>query len=201
MEHIFSKENISDWLAHYGMTIFIGAALSVILCSPERNGIIAIVGILIAYFWAYFAHRLIHVLPTEGPLKYLNTHWIFHHQPLKILDRRVELFFEFINDMCMSLSLLLIQYISGVWIVPTSVIVFHALWYSSVHIFNYSIIGSTIHRDHHAHVYKNFGPDVIDNLFGTNHDNIKEDILYLTPNAVLAFAATLLLKQAIQWKD
>jgi len=46
----------------------------------------------------------------------------------------------------------------------------------------------------------NFGPDTLDHLFGSNHDENKEDLMYLTPNAVISFFATMGLKQVFQWE-
>lgn len=201
MERIFGKENLLDWLDNYGIAILSAGAFSILLSSPERNICSAILGISIMYFWVYFFHRALHFLPTEGPFKYINTHWIFHHQPLKILDRRVELLLEAINDMSMSLTVMLLQYLTGLWIVPLSIILFYGIWYTSVHIVNYSIIGSQVHRDHHKNVGTNFGPDVIDQLFGTNHEPTKEDLIPLSVNAVIAFGLVFLFKECIQWID
>lgn len=201
MEHIFGKENLQDWLDNYGLSILFAGAFCIILCSPERNIVEAILGISIMYFWVYFVHRGLHFLPTEGPFRYLNTHWIFHHQPLKILDRRVELMLETLNDMTMSLCIIFLQMLTGVWIVPTSIVLFYGIWYTSVHIINYSIIGSQVHRDHHKNVGTNFGPDVVDQLFGTNHEPTKEDLIPFAINSVVAFVVVLLLKECFPWKD
>lgn len=183
------------------MTILAAGACAVLLTTPDRTVVSAIFGLSFMYFWVYFFHRALHYLPTEGPLRYLNTHWIFHHQPLKILDRRVELALEMINDLLMSLTVLWLQGMLNIWIIPTSVILFYALWYTSVHIVNYSIIGSPVHRDHHKNVGTNFGPDVLDQLFGTNHMPTKEDLIPLAPNMVVAFGVVFLLKQCIKWVD
>jgi len=199
MERIFGKDNLLDWLNHYGISILAAGAFAILLASPEAGIVETILGLSIMYFWVYFVHRALHFLPTEGPLKYINTHWIFHHQPLKLLPRSIELFLETINDMVMSLSVLAIQYITGIWIVPPSIILFYGIWYTSVHIVNYSIIGSQVHRDHHKNVGTNFGPDVIDQMFGTNHEPMKEDLIPLAPNMVIAFGIVFALKQCIHW--
>jgi sterol desaturase/sphingolipid hydroxylase (fatty acid hydroxylase superfamily) len=199
MDRIFGKENLLEWLNNYGISIVSAGAFAILLASPEAGIVQSILGLSIMYFWVYFVHRALHFLPTEGPLRYLNTHWIFHHQPLKLLPRPVELCLETINDMVMSLSVLVIQYLTGIWIVPPSIILFYALWYTSVHIVNYSIIGSPVHRDHHKNVGTNFGPDVIDQMFGTNHEPTKEDLIPLSPNMVLAFSIVFALKQCIHW--
>ncbi len=201
LNRIFGRTNLLEWIDAYGLMIMVAGAFAVLLVQPERGFIGAIGGLTFMYFWVYFFHRALHFLPTEGPLKYINTHWIFHHQPLKILDRRVELLLEGINDMAMSLTVLWLQGMTGIWLVPTSIILFYAIWYSSVHIVNYSILGSDVHRDHHRNVGTNFGPDVLDQLFGTSHTGIKEDLVPFAVNMVVAFLVVLGLKQIIQWRD
>jgi hypothetical protein len=201
LNRIFGRTNLLEWIDAYGLMIMVAGAFAVLLVQPERGFIGAIGGLTFMYFWVYFFHRALHFLPTEGPLKYINTHWIFHHQPLKILDRRVELLLEAINDMAMSLTVLWLQGMTGIWLVPTSIILFYAIWYSSVHIVNYSILGSDVHRDHHRNVGTNFGPDVLDQLFGTSHTGIKEDLVPFSVNMVVAFLVVLSLKQWLQWRD
>jgi len=201
MEHIFGKDNILDWMNHYAMTILVGGAFTILLAGPEAGPVKAILGISIMYFWVYFIHRALHFLPTEGPFRYLNTHWIFHHQPLKLLPRWLELCLETVNDLWMGLSVLALQYLTGIWIVPISIILFYAIWYTSVHIVNYSIVGSPVHRDHHKNVGTNFGPDVIDHFFGTNHLPEKEDLIPLCPNMVFAFVSVFFLKQCFNGID
>ena len=201
MAHRFDKETILDWVNHYGVAILAAGAFSTLLAYPDAGFFRIFIGLSIIYFWVYFVHRALHYLPTEGPLKYINTHWIFHHQPLKILPRWFELFLETMTDMSMSLSFLLLQYMTGIWIVPVSIILFFGIWFTSVHIVNYSIIGSQVHRDHHKNVGTNFGPDVIDHMFGTNHEPVREDLIPLSPNIIFAFAVTFLLKQCIHGID
>ena len=198
---IFGRRNLLDWIDAYGMIILAAGCFSILLVSPERSGFAAILGLSFMYFWVYFFHRCLHELPTEGPLRYINTHWIFHHQPLKILARWVELLLETINDSAMSLTVLWLQGMTGIWLVPTSVILFYAIWYTSVHIVNYSIIGSPVHKDHHKNVGTNFGPDVLDQLFGTSHTGVKEDLVPFCLNMILAFFIVYGLKQTFKWKD
>jgi len=200
MFRIFGKDNLLDGIRHYGFPILVAGAFSLLLC-PERHAVHVLLGITCMYFWIYWIHRALHWLPTEGPFRYINTHWIFHHQPLKILDRRVELALETVNDMAMSLCVAVLQYATGLWIVPFSIVLYHAFMYTSVHIVNYSILGSDTHRDHHKNVGTNFGPDAVDQLFGTNHTPNKEDMVPMMVNSLLAFGAVLCLKQYVDWKD
>ena len=95
---------------------------------------------------------------------------------------------------CKALSILALQYITGIWIVPVWIVVFYAIVWTSTHIINYSIVGSETHRNHHRHVHTNFGPDTMDHLFGTNYDDTMEDIAPVALNAIIAFPITLGLK-------
>ena len=89
-----------------GITISVIFLCSVILASPEYNWLSAGFGIGFMYFWVYLVHRGIHTLPKDGIFQYLNTHYMFHHQPQKLLDRRLELMLEMVTDLSMSFSVL-----------------------------------------------------------------------------------------------
>ena len=113
---------------------------AIILSSPDRNLLQISGGITFMNFWAYFIHKGLHNLPREGFIGYINTHWLFHHQQTKLIDRRLELSLEFFTDLAMNLSILILQVFSGIWFVPLSVVLFYTLVYTSVHIINYSIL-------------------------------------------------------------
>lgn len=184
-----------------GITISVIFLCSVILASPERHWLSAGFGIGCMYFWVYLVHRGIHMLPKDGIYQYVNTHYIFHHQPQKLLDRRVELLLEMCTDLSMSFSVLAIQWLTGIWLVPISVILFYAFTYTSTHIINYSIIGSETHRNHHKNTDTNFGPDTLDHLFSTSYDDKYEDLTPISLNAIGAFVLTYALKQHFKWKN
>lgn len=190
-----------DVLDSTGITISVIFLCSVILAAPERHWLSAGFGIGFMYFWVYLVHRGIHHLPKDGIFQYTNTHYLFHHQHDKLLDRRVELALETITDASMSLSVLLIQWLTGIWLVPISVILFYALTYTSTHIINYSIIGSETHRNHHKNTDTNYGPDTLDHLFGTSYDDKFEDLTPISLNAIGAFIIVFWLKQHFQWKN
>jgi len=192
---------VLEFLSTNGLTIGTLLAFAMLVATPERSAIDAGFGLVIIYGWVYFFHRLLHVFPTDSPLSYLNPHIRFHHQHQKSLDRRVELAIEAVNDLFLSLSLLLVQRYFGFPLVPTSVILFYAILYMSTHIFNYSIVGSTTHRKHHMDPQTNFGPDTFDQLFGTSYDGQMEDLAPIMVNAALTVPIVLGLKQFFDWKD
>ncbi len=160
------------------------------LLAPEQPWYLTLYGMMFMHWWVYWVHRLLHVLPRDGPIGYFNTHFRFHHQSEKLLDRRIELFFESITDLGMNFLLLGIQWATGIYIIPVSCIALFAVSYMSIHIINYSMVGTVSHRLHHTELDKNFGPDVIDHIHGTNYDDNFEDMNVLALNAM---AATVLL--------
>jgi hypothetical protein len=195
-----SRHTILNVIDSTAITISVIFVCSVILASPERHWLHAGIGIGIMYFWVYFVHRAIHGLPKDGIFQYINTHYIFHHQHNKLLDRRVELVLETLTDLGMSISLFVIQWLTGIWLVPISVILFYALTYTSTHIINYSIVGSETHRNHHKDSDTNYGPDTLDHLFGTSYDDKYEDLTPIALNAIGAFIVVYALKQQFNWK-
>ena len=191
---------ILEFIDSTGVTILVLFIFSILLSFPERHWFHAGFGLGIMYFWVYIVHKSIHMVPTHGIFKYMNTHYLLHHQPQKLIDRRIELCIETITDLAMSFSLMFLQWLTGVWVVPISVIIFYAFTYTSVHIFNYSIIGSETHRNHHKDTNTNYGPDTLDHIFGTNYDDTFEDLMPISINAIGAFIAVYALKQHFNWK-
>ena len=174
---------------------------SILLAYPDRNLIHITIGVIFVEFWIYFVHRSGHMLPKDGIIGMMNTHWQFHHQHHKLLDRRIELIIEMFTDLGMNFSLLAIQWITGVWFVPLSIILYHALVYTSVHIINYSMIGSETHKKHHMNHDTNFGPDTMDQIFSSSEDGELEDMTPILINAVVAFGIVFYLKNHYGWTD
>lgn len=197
---IKKRHILLDFVDSTGITILVLFICSILLSSPERHWIHAGFGIGFMYFWVYFVHRGLHTIPKDSIFNKLNTHYVFHHQPIKLLNRNIELMIETFNDLSMSLSVLLIQWLTGIWIVPTSVILFYAFVYTSTHIINYSIIGSETHRNHHKDMGTNYGPDTLDHIFGSSYDDTFEDLMPISLNAIGAFIAVYGLKQYFDWK-
>lgn len=172
---------------------------SLVLGHPEYPWWQATAGIVFMYFWIHTIHRLLHLVPTTGIMGLINTHMKYHHQPAdaKPLPRWIELVFETATDMGMNLLLLVIQWLSGVVIVPSAIIVFFTLTYMSVHILNYSIIGSETHRRHHTGLDVNYGPDTIDHIMGTNYDSTWEDMTPIIFNSAVVFVIVNYIKQRL----
>lgn len=185
----------------YAVSIISALVFSIVLCSPECDGLRAVLGMSFMFVWVYLVHRFLHLLPRTGPLRYLNWHWIFHHEPLPGISRGVSLGIEAINDLGVNLSVLLIQLFTGWYAVPFSVVLLHTIWYTSVHIVNYSLIGSPVHKHHHTQDDVNFGPDVMDHIYGTNQSTHHEDLLPMCVNLMVAFLIVYALKKTVHWVD
>jgi len=196
-----NRDAVLEFIDSSGLTLVTLIMFSILIVTPECPWYIGLLGITVMYIWIYFAHRFSHIWPTEGPIRYINWHWIFHHVEPKLVDRNIELCIETFNDLFLSLSIIALQYITGVWIVPIWITIFYAIVWTSTHIINYSIVGSETHRNHHRHVYTNFGPDTMDHLFGTNYDDTMEDISPVALNAIIAFPITLGLKYISNWQS
>jgi sterol desaturase/sphingolipid hydroxylase (fatty acid hydroxylase superfamily) len=181
--------------------VVVGAAM--LISQPERVWWSAIGGIFFMHIWVYWIHRGLHLLPRNGIIGLLNTHIRFHHAgaDVKPLPRWLELCVETVTDLGMNLSLLALQYAAGLHIVPTSCIVFFAVAYTSVHLINYSLVGSDSHRLHHSSMERNFGPEPMDHWCGTNYDSTAEDLSPMALNAIFAYYVTRLLKTQIGWVD
>ena len=152
-----------------------------ILLDPEESPVLIFIGILIVHIWVYLVHRGLHLIPDLfAPI---NTHITYHHESeLKTLPRWLELTFEFGVDMAMVTSLWGVQWLIGISLVPTSMIFLFALAYSSVHLIQYSMIGSDIHRTHHETLVYNYSPDFVDHMFGTNYSTQLENTNMFIPN-------------------
>lgn len=134
------------------------------------------IGVFLVHGWVYFVHRGLHVIHAAGVFDFLNTHMVYHHQTNKTIPRYLELFYEGLTDLSMNLSLIPLQWLLGIELIPVPVILLFALTYSSIHIINYSIVGSTFHRRHHETLDKNYAPDAMDHLWGTNYNEEFEDL-------------------------
>jgi sterol desaturase/sphingolipid hydroxylase (fatty acid hydroxylase superfamily) len=192
---------VTAFLSKQVPTIFVIWICSIFLAYPDRNLVQITVGVIFVEFWIYFIHRLGHSMPKDGILGMLNTHWQFHHQHHKLLDRRVELIIEMFTDLSMNFTLLGIQWLTGVWFVPFSIILYHALVYTSVHIINYSMVGSETHKKHHLNHDTNYGPDTMDHIFASSEDGELEDMTPILINAFLGFGLVFYLKSVYGWTD
>lgn len=169
------------------LTIWFGAML---LKGPDTSVFAITIGIYLIHGWVYFVHRSLHILPRTWPIKEINTHIRYHHQNDKEISRPLELFFEFLTDTAMNLSVVPLQWLLGITIIPLPCVLLFTLTYSSIHIINYSMFGSEFHKRHHITMDKNFAPDAMDHIIGTNFNEEYED---LNPTCLNLIVCTFLL--------
>ena len=173
------------------LTIWIGGML---LKSPDTHWFQVSFGLLFMHAWVYFLHRSLHLIPKWGLLETLNTHIYFHHQEEKPLPRALELMFEFITDTGMNLLIIPVQMLLGITIVPLPCVLLFTLAYTSIHIVNYSMFGSVFHKRHHLTMVKNFAPDAMDHIVGTNYSDEFEDLVPMSLNVIVSTALLYLVK-------
>jgi hypothetical protein len=119
--------------------------------------------LLLINVWAYWGHRILHMLPEF----FYNYHIYVHHNKKLHLERYIELFYEFHTNMLLFIIPLVLQRITNIYIIPEILILFVGLWYSTVHVLNLSLIPNIEHSTHHVDPKYNFGPSYMDFIFGT----------------------------------
>jgi len=179
-----------DYLWRY---IFVGILVDIFAWGLTQTN--TIVQVFITYLFYYSFHRFVlHVLD-------INPHVYVHHFKYFQIPRSVELCIDFVFEVISFGGIpLAIQNLTGLWLVSPSVIILVVLTLSLSHLFNYSILGSEIHKAHHLDMTKNFGPDFLDQLFGTNAAEYEDSFQHI-PYLVQACIITHFAKAYFQWKD
>lgn len=182
---------------HYGLAFLVIWLGSQLLANPETPYVLILLGVFIVHAWVYFVHRGLHIAHDMKLLDFFNTHMRFHHQSEKDLPRPLELFFECITDMTMNLSIIPVQKLLGINLIPMPVIILFALTYTTIHIVNYSMFGSLFHRRHHETKIKNYAPDAMDHLCKTNYNEEHEDLNVTVLNIFAVMAVLYPIKDII----
>jgi hypothetical protein len=166
---------------HFIKFFFLQTTLATIMCTllayPTLPILYAGPNLVFITLWAYWVHRILHLLP-DIPLNY---HVHIHHDKYIKLPRHTELFFEFLTNLSWFLPLLLLVYVFKLQCLSPILIVFIGLWYSSIHVLNLSLGNTIEHKIHHTELNYNYGPSVMDYIFGT----LKVDSTYNTHYEIL----------------
>jgi len=172
------------------------------IVGQDRGLLSILLGTVLIFLELYWSHRILHLITPDSVLHWYNPHIPVHHAKVKPLSRTYELLSEVFGTDVLHVSYVIIpQLITGIWLIPLSVLLVAHVTYSMVHLINYSLVGNKIHRAHHMDVDVNYGPDFMDHLFGTNGSEVHEDpIIYLLP-LVIAIGSVWLLKRWIGWTD
>ena len=139
------------------------------------------------FLWAYWIHRLWHSLPYTGVFYYLNPHLSIHHAEEKHLPRWLDIAIEALQNLFWFVPLYILQECTQIHIVPPSIIWFGALVYASLHLVNYTLFTFDKHVAQHKDPNVNFGPDILDHIFGTNSDPTFELMHHFIPNALASY--------------
>ena len=180
--------------------LYVGGILFII--GKDCSFLSVLLGIILIFLELYWAHRVVHLITPDSIVHKINPHVPFHHAPVKTMSRTNELLLEVFGvDLPHVFYVISGQYIghliTGVWFIPLTVILVSHITYSMAHLINYSLVGHRVHRAHHLNVGVNYGPDIMDHLFGTNSDSVIEDpIINLVP-MLIGIGSTYLLKRWI----
>lgn len=164
---------------------------SIILSAPNYvSGLFTLVTVLLL---SYFLHLFSHFnTPIINILS--NTHTKYHHSKEK--NKYIDLITEFLVNFFVYGSVLF--YLIIIYFYPTQniihfrVLLMYSLFYTSIHILDYTLGDSDIHKMHHKEVEENnricnLGPDFIDKMFSTHCNNQYENTNKYTINLIIIF--------------
>jgi len=197
------RERIADIILNaYLLMAFTFVVFAYILTHP-CDPLFLLSGIVGMPLWLYLSHRALHLIPKDSFVLTPVFHiWGHHGKPKPITNRTLELIAETVWESFFWIFLpIWLQHITGLHFIPTSIVLLGAFMWISIHIINYSIIGSETHSRHHKDTTVNYGPDVVDHFFGTNYDHTHEDTTYYCFNAFGSALAVLCLKQYLQYTE
>jgi hypothetical protein len=154
----------------YGPTIIVWLSLGLLLGLRSWGWWESCAQLVFVLSWSYFGHRAAHLISSEYPFSVINPHVSIHHNSGTWLPRWANLALETLVNLSGFLCLLLAQWLLGVNVLSQSIVIYAALLYVTLHIADYSIIGSPYHIQHHKQTYCNYSPEVFDTIFGTRCD-------------------------------
>jgi len=172
-------EFLENYLLFITFSIFFGTILN-----DYRLGY-TIIYFVFFLFLAYFVHWTIH--KTHIPF-FTDVHDKHHtaHEKDEIINIILEVFIELFSTGGF-LMLLNIPFLTK------SLIIYYPLLYSTIHFINYKL-DNKHHREHHRDITVNYGPSIIDHLFGTKYNNEYENMNYDVINCLLLFIGLYILK-------
>jgi len=189
----------SDILYAYGPTILMYTLCLFILQYDTYSTLHILTSSLYLWMGVYFVHRIIHYLPFDTCIYYINLHLRLHHERKGFVSRAVELFIETTQQLIWFFIYAIAHYMLNIHIVSNAAVLFMAILYTSTHIINYSLLGSEItgsykHEGHHKNSNVNYSPDFMDHIFGTNSDSTLENMSHTIPNIIGSFLIVYTLK-------
>ena len=162
---------------------------SIILSTPNYvSGLFTLVTVLLL---SYFLHLFSHFnTPIINILS--NTHTKYHHSKEK--NKYIDLITEFLVNFFVWFSLILFNhylFLSHSEYYSFRVLLMYSLFYTSIHILDYTLGDSDIHKIHKEveenNRICNLGPDFIDKMFSTHCNNQYENTNKYTINLIIIF--------------
>ena len=159
------RKSISINAEYYTIIIFSSIMFGFLNGNMSR----AIFTLCFMFFWAYLSHTLAH---STIPLKWF--HAFHHHEPddKKWYDDVIETFVNIFGSggIIVLVANLIVERMFGVKILDNHIILYNALLYTSTHMFNYHYYDVQTHVSHHLDPTTNFGPDIMDIIFGSKQE-------------------------------
>lgn len=156
-----------EFMRSYGMLLFSWTTMISMLGIPHFSILASIAQVIVLLLYTYFGHRFAHTISQYTPINYINPHIFVHHNNIYNLPRWLNLLQEAFMNAFAFLIILVIQYLCGIHIFSTSIVVCAALLYVFIHIADYSFRGNKEHTLHHQFHTCNFAPNFMDVLFET----------------------------------
>ena len=170
---------------------FLFFAIAIYLISYE-NYVWGLYSFNIVTLLSYWSHYLSHTTTN-----FFTIIHHYHHENDNFFSYYSEIFLEiFIIGIFIPL-----QYVLNINIVNYWIALFVVFLYSSLHNYNYSILKvNNVHKLHHTNVETNYGPDLLDIMFGTKHplESKVENIEHYRMNILLSTIVVLIIKKYIK---
>ena len=189
----FEKNSLFKFFYYQSIVLFIMFIFIYILTYKKHSVIIVYLSVLFLFLYEYFYHVFFHMIIPKS----LNVHLLFHHNHKhneNLIPYIINLTVEGMSNLFIFYVLYELQNILNLEIIPNIIIFYMGLLYTSIHVINYSIFHlDESHVLHHLSTDKkpcNYGPDVLDHLFGTNCNKRYEDFCHIIPNILLIFLIT-----------
>jgi len=173
------KENYLSWAV-----IFI----AIYLISPHQY-VKALITFFFIFFLVYYSHTNSH--KSVNILTILHK---YHHDHSNFFSH----FIQYIIELGYPAIFLPIYYLFGTPILDEWIIMFSALFYSTIHNINYGYLRvNNVHFLHHTHPTTNIGPDLCDIIFGTKNplNETVENTNHYIPNVIVITICILFLKK------
>jgi hypothetical protein len=184
----------------YVPTMFVWVSLGALLGLSKYSFMSAILQSIFLLIWTYSGHVLAHMVSSEWPFNVLNPHVYIHHNKAIVLNRTLELIVEAIVNFSSFFIIIIVQWLSGIYLFSTTMVLYSAFLYIAIHILDYSLFHNEDHKQHHENSFCNYEPEFMDILFKTrcNTEKPYRNMIVEIPHAILAFGLAYILQLTLQ---